>query len=530
MMTRRNFLEFLGRTSILSTAALSGCAFPNALSFVDGLPPSSEDQLKTIPGISWDLVIKTFDPISNRDFFGQDNDFMGFIPFSVNNPLEGYLWVNHEVYRPQFLSDWDPAKGKQKRSSEKLKNQRYQVGGSLLHLKKENNQWRVLQDSKHNRRYTGETLIPFSGGEKIKNSKFAKGTLGNCCGGVTPWGTFLSCEENYHHFYGETLYNKNTNRYEHKSSNHWLSWESSDPQPPEHFGWVNEINPLTGSIEKLIPLGRFAHEGATVTTAADGRAVVYMGDDAEAQFFYKFISSSPGSLQKGTLYVADLQMGVWKPLQMDRHPEFSKRFKNQTDLLVHTRDAAQILGATPLNRPEDCDIDPLTGDIYLSCTNSKKDIHGSILKFKEQDANPLSLQFTSEVFLKGGNESGFSCPDNLAFDRNGNLWMVSDMAEDKPGYETFGNNSLFFIPTRGKKAGHAIHIATGPIQAEFTGLFFAPDQETLFLGVQHPGSLSRGTDILSYTSHWPEGGYTTPKSAVITLSGPALKRLMSYKA
>ncbi len=520
MMTRRNFLEFLSKTSILSTATLASCSWKQKGSPLPHLNISSADAFQTASGIDWKILIKTFDPISKLDKFGQDNDYLGYIPMNSTNPLEGFLWANHEIYRPQYLKGWDLKRAREPRSPERLKLERYQVGGSLLHIKKTSSQWEVVQNSVHNRRYTGETPIPFANSKIIAGSKKAKGTLGNCCGGITPWGTFLSCEENYHHFYGESVYDPATKKYIFKPARHLLAWDTTDPQPPEHYGWVNEINPRTGQIEKLVELGRFAHEGATVVTARDGRAVVYMGDDAENECFYKFVSNEKDNFKSGTLYVANLTEGKWLPLDINKNSELKKRFGNQTELLIRARDAAHLLGGTPLDRPEDCEVDPINRDIYLTCTNNKNNPHGHILKIKESGADHLAETFTSEIFLRGGVETGFSSPDNLAFDKNGNLWMVSDMDEDKPGYEGFGNNGLFFIPVRGKYAGLAHRVAIAPQKAEFTGLFFAPDNETLFLSVQHPGG----------TSHWPEGGSSDPKSAIVTLAGPTLRRLMSLKA
>ncbi|MFN8846184.1 MAG: PhoX family protein [Bdellovibrionales bacterium] len=520
MMTRRNFLEFLGKTSILSTTAMTGCTWGKSSSAIPHLPTSNADTFQTVAGINWNILIKAFDPISKKDNFGQDNDYLGYIPLDPTHPLEGFLWANHEIYRPQYLTGWDSQRSREPRSPERLKLERYQVGGSLLHVKKTSAGWKVIQDSNLSRRYTGETPIPFSNSNKILGSSQAKGTLGNCCGGLTPWGTFLSCEENYHHFYGESVFDPATKKYVYKPANHRLAWDTTDPQPPEHYGWVNEINPRTGHIQKIVELGRFAHEGATVVTAHDGRIVVYMGDDSADQCFYKFVSNEKGNINSGTLYVANTTLGKWIPLDVNKNSELKKRFGNQTELLIRTRDAAHLVGGTPLDRPEDCEVDPINRDIYLTCTNNKNNPHGHILKLSESGADHLAETFTSTIFLRGGKDSGFSSPDNLAFDKNGNLWMVSDMDDDKPGYEGFGNNGLFFIPTRGQFAGLAHRLAIAPIKAELTGLFFAPDNETLFLSVQHPGG----------TSHWPEGGSADPKSAVVTLSGPTLQRLMNLKA
>lgn len=529
-MTRRDFLEFLGRNSFVTSALVAGCSNLRQDFSIPRLMASQKDILQTVPGLHFQIIVKAYDPISKSDTFGDDNDFLAYLPFHSATPDEGYLWVNHEIFHPQFLNGWTPQITAQNKTRERTDLERYQVGGSLLHIKKTNHQWKLVQNSLHTRRYTALTPIPFSNDTQVAGTTSALGTLANCCGGLTPWGTFLSCEENYHQFYGESDYNPKSKKYEHKKSNLRISWSYSDPRPPEHYGWVNEINPRTGSIIKLVALGRFAHEGATVVQAPDGRSIVYMGDDAENEHFYKFISEQPGSLDKGTLYAADFEMGRWLPLVRDLHPQLKERFKDQTELLIRAREAAKILGATPLDRPEDCEVDPVTKQIFLSCTNNKNNPHGHILKIKEKNNDFLSLNFESETFLKGGPETGFSSPDNLAFDKNGNLWMVTDRAEDADGKNIFGNNALFFIPTHGPQAGQAHRIAIGPVESELTGLHFAPDNETLFVSVQHPGGKSPGGDPSRYTSHWPEGGLSVPRSAVVALSGPTMKRLLNLKA
>lgn len=153
-------------------------------------------------------------------------------------------------------------------------------------------------------------------------------------------------------------------------------------------------------------------------------------------------------------------------------------------------------------------------------------MHGSILKISENNKNYKSLSFTAETFILGGENSGFSCPDNLVFDKNGNLWFTTDISGsvlNKGVYSKFGNNGLFVIPMQGEHAGLAIQMASAPIEAELTGPCFSPDQKTLFLSVQHPGE--RTKDLNNLTSNWPTGN--TPKPSVVTISGPLLEQLTS---
>jgi secreted PhoX family phosphatase len=198
--------------------------------------------------------------------------------------------------------------------------------------------------------------------------------------------------------------------------------------------------------------------------------------------------------------------------------------------LIRAREAAKLLGATELNRPEDIEIDPITGNILVSLTNNKdkKDFHGSILKIEETKGAFDALTFKASTYLAGGEENGFSCPDNLAFDMAGNLWMTSDMSggsmnrKDKP-YMPFKNNSLFVIPRHGKDAGKVIRVASAPRDAELTGPWFSPDGKTLFLSVQHPGEQTK--DLKNPTSKWPFDKDNIPKPAVVAITGDLIEKM-----
>jgi secreted PhoX family phosphatase len=184
-----------------------------------------------------------------------------------------------------------------------------------------------------------------------------------------------------------------------------------------------------------------------------------------------------------------------------------------------------MVGGTLLDRPEDIDIDPLTGDVYVTLTNNlpKGNVHGSIMKILEDSKDKTSLTFNYDTFLDGGNETGFSCPDNMAFDANGNFWFTSDISGsliNRGPYVPFGNNGLFFVPVTGPDKGQVIQVASAPRDAEFTGPWFSPDGATLFLSVQHPGERSKSLTDLS--SNWPNKEGEMPQPAVITLQGPLL--------
>ncbi|MFT7589711.1 MAG: secreted PhoX family phosphatase, partial [Limisphaerales bacterium] len=441
-----------------------------------------------------------------------------------DNSNQGTLWVNHEYVDSRFVSGY---KGEGKKSKAQIDREMYDVGGTIMRIRKKEagkgkQGWEVIQDKEKNYRVNGHTDIPFNWPVPIKGSHSAMGTLANCSGGITPWGTILTCEENYDQFYGERLEDGSlrTNPYDTK-------WHEEYPNPPEHYGWVVEVNPKTGKAKKHVALGRCAHECATVIQLEDKRIVVYTGDDANNECLYKFISSKPGSLDEGTLYVANLTTGIWEPLVHDR-PELKEVFADQTDLLIHLRKASKLVGGTPLDRPEDIEIDPVNGNVLISLTNNKPAgrYFGAILKVEEQGADHSALKFTSDNYLVGGEETGFACPDNMAFDPRGNLWFTSDISGsglNAPPYTQFGNNGLYVVPRIGAQAGKVIQVASAPVYAELTGPWFSPDGKTLFLSVQHPGEAS--VDAENPDSHWPDGGDSMPKPSVVTIQGALLNGL-----
>jgi secreted PhoX family phosphatase len=479
---------------------------------------SSEDALRLAQGLNHRLLATWGEELSPGVNFGYNNDFLAFFPLN-GNPKDGLLCVNHETPHSLFVSKYTDRSVPKTRAQ--VEQEMECTGMSIVHIKEGNTgEWSIVKGSKYNRLVNGKSPIPIVSARAIAGRKQAVGTLANCAGGVTPWGTYLTCEENYDQFYGET-------RDDGSLKPSLFGWEKHFPRPPEHYGWVVEIVPATGRAKKLTALGRFAHECATVARAKNGIPVAYSGDDADNQFLYKFVSSSKNSLEKGTLYVANTEKGEWIPLVWQDNPVLRRAFKDQTDVLTHCRKAGKLLGATPLDRPEDIEICPRTGAVYVALTNNKTEgrFFGSILKLEEKDGDRLGTRFTASTFLMGGDDSGVSCPDNMAFDRRGNLWITTDMAGmNKEPYTQFKNNGLFFMPMTGENAGKAYLVATAPNDAELTGPTFSPDGRTLFLSVQHPGETSKSFDAL--TSHWPGGGNSVPKPAVVAISGPLLDTIL----
>ncbi len=527
-MNRRGFLEFMGHASALGIVA---SLVPNySLAQVlprrrfSGISPSSADDLILAQGLESNVLIKWGDPLDALGDlrFGFNNDFTAFIPFP-GNPSEGVLWVNHEYASPLFIHGNTDAATK---TLDQVEAEMRSVGGSLVHIRQDSGGWSVVFDSSYNRRIDAFTPIDIAWPEKIDGLSTAYGTLANCAGGVTPWGSVLTCEENYQTAFGDYKYNKDGREFVLDPAAE--QWQRYFGRSPEQYGWVVEVNPLTGQAKKLVALGRFGHEGATPVLADDGRCVVYMGDDAIDECIYKFISTKPGSLDEGELFVADTFNGRWISLDIHKQKDLQNHFTSQTEVLLRVREAARLVGGTPQDRPEDIEVDPITGSVIISLTNNKNknNLFGSLLKIDEENGDPLSLNFHPSVFLMGGEQNGFACPDNLAFDRYGNLWMTSDISSSvlgKKDYAPFLNNGLFVIPTSGANAGRAVQVASAPVEAELTGPSFSPDGRTLFLSIQHPGEETKSLSAPS--SHWPDGGSSIPRPSVVAIQGPLLENL-----
>jgi secreted PhoX family phosphatase len=511
--SRRDFLGLLGVAGVATQplAVLAARKLNTPLLAFKGISPDFSDRLITAEGMDWKVLLRAGQSLGQDLIFGDGNDYLQFFPLSSEN--HGILWVNLEYHNPLFFTSLE-------RTAANVEKEMKLVGGALVEIKKTAADWEMIEGSPYNRRLDAKTMIPFAGGRQVAGKNVAMGTFANCAGGVTPWGTVLTCEENYDMFYGERLHGQA------RTPSTWYGWDKFIDVPPEHYGWVVEVNPKTGEAKKHVTLGRFAHEAATVRLARDGRPVVYTGDDANDEFLYKFIASKKDSLEEGTLYVADTSNGRWLPL-VHSNAKLAKVFKDQTEILVNCRQAGRILGATPLDRPEDIEIDPHTGAVLVATTNNKPKNrpHGKIIKITEKGNDPLSLTFRAEDYMVGGEAGGFACPDNLAFDPKGNLWFTTDMSGSdmhKGPLQNFGNNGLFVVMRTGPLAGMPVQMASAPIDSEFTGPLFSPDGKTLFLSVQHPGEQTK--DLANPTSRWPDGK-GLPRASVVTLQGPLLEKI-----
>jgi secreted PhoX family phosphatase len=403
-----------------------------------------------------------------------------------------------------------------------VKKNLYYQGMSVIEVyRDEKGSWKMDTKSKHARRINGFTNFTLTGPAKgiaaLNNATTVQGTFANCSGGVTLWNTVMSCEENF----SETA--------------------KASGLPETHYGWVIEVDPFDKNfLKKHTALGRFNHENTAMGLSADGRVVVYMGDDKKDACIYKFISkgkynkaigrANSALLEEGTLYVANLKTGKWLPLTLEAvaskikdKPDLQKKFMTQGDILTNCHEAALAVGGMPTDRPEDIEISPFDNTVFISHTNNDNhgNIHGHITRIFESNNDLGSLEFDFEIFAAGGRQSGFSSPDNLAFDSNGNLWVVTDISTSsmhKGVHKSFMNNGLFVIPTSGPGKAQALQFASAPVDAELTGPFFTPDEQTLFLSVQHPGENT--TDLGSPTSLWPHrAGDKIPRCGVVAISG-----------
>jgi secreted PhoX family phosphatase len=415
---------------------------------------------------------------------------------------------------------------------------------------------------------------PVTDGHPMLSSSVTKaplGTLGNCAHGQTPWGTYLTCEENWQFYFGTTDQSFEPtaleNRYGVGANGSKYGWHLASPRfdltknrnEPNRFGWVVELDPFdpVSTPVKRTALGRMRHESATFSESR-GRAVVYTGDDENGGYLYRFVSSArwrelrsegKSPLDHGTLFVArfaDDGAGTWLPLVHGSGPlTVEKGFVDQADVLLKTRLAADALGATKLHRPEWVAVHPRSYEVFVALTNGSG--HASAAN-AERDPNPyghilrlvetegVDAEFGWSVFLIAGDsaydpevpsaQAVFGSPDGLFVDPDGRLWIETDVSNtslclEAKGYDHIGNNQLLAADPR---TGEVRRFLTGPRGAEIAGIAITPDQRSMFVNVQHPGSSTaffdrqHGTPAPanpSTVSSWPFGGRPRPATLVI---------------
>lgn len=520
---------------------------------------------------------------------GQNHDGMAYFPFPDAPNDHGLLVINHEYTNPTLHpngpTETRDAQGVIHRPEHEVLKEQAAHGVSVIEIKRDQQgAWQRVKSSSLNRRLTANTPMgitgPAAGSEHLKTAQDPTGTrvlgtLNNCSMGKTPWGTYLICEENWNNYF----VNRNTadwqQRVSHKrygisngvnSSKYY--WETVDPRfdatptdkqyfkgfvnEPNRFGWVVEFDPFNPDSlpQKRTALGRYARECATVVIGDDGEVAIYSGDDTRGEYIYKFVAQErfdktnpkekPDLLDEGILYVALFHAdgrGEWLPLLWgERGLTARNGFMSQADVLINARAAADILGATPMDRPEWVAVDPHTRELYVTLTNNvergikldqpvdkanprKENHHGQILRWVEKNSNPAATEFNWEIFLLAGNSAQssvpenqqgnirgdiFSCPDGLWFDADGRLWIETDYDDEESVYQTMGCNQLLCADPLSRNVKRFL---VGPRGCEITGLTGTPDGKSLWLNIQHPG--------ISYPA---SDGKTRPRSTTVLVT------------
>ena len=561
---------------------------------------SDADKIILPEGYQYQVILPFGSRLPHPDLdlkIGSHHDGMHFFPIYGGND-EGILVLNHEYIEPRFLHNsyqgrtfsssavYIDADGH--RDAKEVFDEMAAHGVTVVHIKRdEQGEW-LPTSSPLNRRIDATTPMQISGparGHDKMRTPFspdgtqARGTINNCAHGVTPWGTYLTCEENWAgYFYNPTSQPREQQRYgvrnETSGRYAWERAKSSAAQAdlfqrfkaddayinePNQFGWVVEIDPLDphSTPIKRTALGRFAHEGVIFRPAVDGQPIeCYMGDDARFEYIYRYVSDAPYSKQKpqanlldeGTLYAAKFHAdghGEWLPLVYGQGPlTAANGFDSQGDVLINTRLAADLVGATKMDRPEWGAIDPDSGEVYFTLTNNTRrqaeqvdaanpraaNPYGHIIRWQESATQPN--QFDWNIFLLAGDQSDsefagaplndtnqFNAPDGLWFDKEGRLWIQTDMSErvlNTGDFEAFGNNQMLACDP---VSGDLRRFLVGPIGQEITGITATPDGKTLFINVQHPGATTSPDAFKrnQFSSRWPMG-YGVPRSATVVIT------------
>ena len=607
-LSRRGFISagalcgaamFLGGSLLSRSVLADGVrAASSPLLGFNSIDAATTDAITLPPGyrasvlISWGQPLQAGGPAFKPDGtgtaaqqevqLGDNNDGMSLFAFP-DDPNRALMAINNEYTNYRYLYPH----GGQPTSAEDAHKAQASEGVSVIEIQRTGDRWQFVQGSPFNRRIHGNTPIRLSGpaaGHALLRTQAdstgtrALGTFQNCANGKTPWGTYLTCEENFTDCFGSTDPNQTFNaaqkRYGVVAASKDINWHLHDPRfdlaynPNElnRHGWVVEIDPFDphSTPVKRTALGRFKHENAALAETRDGHAVVYMGDDERGEFIYKFISrdkidhqnpkANRDLLDHGTLYVARFDNG-------DSHPDRPKGkgqwielshgknginagsgFANQAEVLIHARLAASAVGATRMDRPEWIVVSPKDGQVYCTLTNNvkrgedgqpvggpnprEKNVYGQILRWSEQGNDHGAAHFDWDLFVVAGNpavhpqqpkggsanitpQNMFNSPDGMGFDDAGRLWILTDGDVSNTGdFAGMGNNQMLCADPN---TGEIRRFMVGPVGCEVTGISFAPDQKTLFVGIQHPGENGGST----FPEHLPNG---TPRSSVMAIS------------
>ncbi|ROS02049.1 hypothetical protein EDC56_2499 [Sinobacterium caligoides] len=529
---------FLGGISPLALAKNSdkkAFKISKLLSF-QSIPHSTRDAVTIAEGYSAEVLISWGDGLfadsakfhsdgsntaaDQQRQFGDSNDGMSL--FEINNDRL-LLVVNHESPNAQYLHKHG---GELVTSGEDTLKSQASVGISVVELQRSQQGWRVNTASKYNRRLTANTPMSISGPAKghaqlvtkeDASGSVVKGTFANCSNGQTPWGTYLTCEENFDDMFGYSSQagDKITDEMAlygvaEKSQYGWEKFDSrfdlaKNPNEFNRFGWVVEIDPFdpTSTPIKRTALGRFKHENAAVQLAKNGKMVVYMGDDERGEFIYKFVSDERYKegddrhnrqlLDHGTLYVAVFDggkkphtgSGKWLPLVFGQNGLTPKNgFHSQADICIHTRKAARIVGGTDMDRPEWVAVNPKTGQVFCTLTNNnkrgsdklpvnaanprEKNLYGQIIRWREQGDDHTALSFSWDMFLIAGNPNLYPPSDP----RHGSSNITKALSFNSPDGLAFDRDGRIWFETDGKYSNTGDYLGQGNNQ------MFVGDPET----------------------------------------------------
>jgi uncharacterized protein len=590
----------IGSHSSILLAQVKGKALP--LGFT-GVPVSVADTLVVPPEYSAQVLYRWGDAIGaaagapefNADGSntwqdqllqaGMHHDGMEYFPLDKNS-RHGLIAVNHE-YTDDGLLHTD---GMKTWTADKVRKAQAAHGVSVVEVTELDGVWRVKQQSKYARRITGNTPMQFggpaAGHDLLKTAADPLGTqplgtVNNCAAGQTPWGTYLTCEENFNGYFSATdAPSADDKRYGLRAKGFGYRWHEHDarfdmvqtPNEPNRFGWVVEIDPMdpTSTPIKRTALGRIKHEGATTTLSKDGRAVVYMGDDERFEYIYKFVSrdavkrggysQNTTLLDHGTLYVARFDangMGQWIALTHGQSGLTAQAgFANQAEVLIKCRQAADVVGATKMDRPEWIAVNPLNGEVFVTLTNNSE--RGQPGKVAVNDANPRGENIMGHIIRwqegNGGTRTGdaaadefrwmhfalagdpnaekaehkgaikgdmYGSPDGLKVDAGGLMWIQTDISTsvmNKGAYTSIGNNMMLCADPA---TGQTKRFLTGPSGCEITGITFTPDRRAVFINIQHPGETAserNDPDKPMAVSQWPDGAPGgRPRSATVVI-------------
>lgn len=515
--------------------------------------------------------------------FGYNNDFIGFLPLDEGGN-RGLLVVNHEYTNEELMFAGLPPRVRGTAADADATfaaiTERHVAiemmahGGSVIEVARTQGRWSVVPNSRYARRITAETEMAISGparGHDLMRTTGdpegvrVRGMLNNCAGGMTPWGTWLTCEENINYYFWNKAalesHPQHSALKRYGFPMEWYQWGrfhsrfdiGREPNEAHRFGWVVEIDPMdpTSVPVKRTAMGRFKHEGAGSVVNGDGRYVVYQGDDERFDYLYRFVTEgkvdmtdrtkNKDLLDHGTLSVARFEAdgsGQWLPLVHGQSGlTAALGFADQGEVVTFARLAADLLGATKMDRPEDVDVNPTTGKVYAMLTNNTKrkadgideanprgpNVFGHIIEIAPDDGDHAATGFRWEILVKCGDPAiaplgaafnpattrngWFAMPDNCVFDAEGRLWVSTD---GNSGSKTGRADGLWGIETEGVGRGTSKCFFQVPRGAELCGPCFTPDMETMFLAIQHPGEIPEGakSDVASTfenpTTRWPD--------------------------